>query len=69
MNDLLRLLESCGGVRSLSLYQQDGLCWNKRGELRVTPALVAELRAAVEPQERYVCPIHGRQDGPDCARC
>lgn len=28
-----------------------------------------ELLKPVEEVERYDCPIHGLQDGPDCARC
>lgn len=44
VDELLKLIESCGGVRSLTLYQQDGLCWQKRGELRVTPALIEALK-------------------------
>ena len=84
MNDLLQLIESCSGVCSLTLYQQDGLCWQKRGELRITAALVNSLkdgvRAAAElqsvkflseptPDEVYDCPIHGMGAGPDCPRC
>lgn len=35
----------------------------------------SDLRAAIdlamqdETEENYNCPIHGQQDGPDCARC
>lgn len=49
MSQLLKLLELLESVRegksSLSLYKAEGLCWEKRGELPVTKALLDELRA------------------------
>lgn len=47
MDELLKLLESCHGKRTLSLYQADGMCWHKRGELKVTEQLLEQLRRAV----------------------
>lgn len=47
MTALLKLLESCTGPSKLALYQQDGIFWQRRGELKVTQKLIEELRAAV----------------------
>jgi len=50
VDELLKMLQSHSGKLSLGLYQQNGFCWNKRGELRVTDRLIEELRVAVEKQ-------------------
>lgn len=51
MDELLKLLDAHSGKLTLSLYQQNGFCWDKRGELRVTPKLIEELRHAVNAGE------------------
>jgi hypothetical protein len=34
------------------------------------PMTLREIMESEEPsEERYDCPIHGLQEGPDCARC
>ena len=40
------------GDYSLTLYKKDGYCWSKRGECRVTPHVLEQLKRIDEQPQR-----------------